>query len=112
MTPDHRQAEYARFLEAYPNRMEIPRVIGFSFPQCDGWMRRSDIASKELAAKDAIIADLVRLLERGNALYVAGRGSGSYRQQGCHDDARVEEATARLILAEYDAAIEQYGSVE
>lgn len=66
-------------------------------------------ALAEVDCLNADIAELVALLRRGKALYVAGVGSGSLRQQGCVDDARVDEATARLILDGYDAAIAKHG---
>jgi len=58
MTPEQRDAEYQRFLEAYPDRVAIPRVCGFAFPQCDGWMRRAEIA---IAEREELQAEIERL---------------------------------------------------
>ncbi len=65
MTPEQRKAEYKRFLEAYPDRVAIPRVCGFAYPQCDGWMRRAEIA---IAERAELQAENERLRERVSEL--------------------------------------------
>lgn len=79
MTPDEIEAEYQRFLEAYPDRTEIPRVTGFAFPQCDGWMRRAEIARAEQAELRALVRELEQQLAtmRANGFVATARSGDS-----------------------------------
>lgn len=72
---------------------------------------RDELACKELAAKDAIIAELVRLLGMGRDLYQAAIVIEAVRQTGSSPHHTAEE-DARRILSLYDQAIEQYGGKE